>query len=220
MLFTTPTHWAALGITLVAGWLFGFASSSGGKKWKRQLEDAELAHAEQRDRDEQELRAAQARIRELEAQLKAAPDRTAPIAAAAVGAGAATLAHSGKDDSTPEADETKSWIPEGPSPPPLAMGTPEPAPQPAAQPIAPDLPPAPATAQEEVSAASTETNFPAAAPEATAPQDSGGTAEAAPTASDSAEPSTAPTEGVTVEEPVQKSTEWLPPHVRAEEPQH
>ncbi|RYD29846.1 MAG: hypothetical protein EOP57_01095, partial [Sphingomonadales bacterium] len=58
MLFTTPTEWAALGFTLIAGWFFGLASSSGGKKWKRQLEDAELNYASARDRDDAELREA------------------------------------------------------------------------------------------------------------------------------------------------------------------
>ena len=80
MLFTTPTEWAALGFTLIAGWLFGLASSSGGKKWKRQLEEAELNYASARDRDEAELWNAQIRIRDLERELR--DSRPAPSATA------------------------------------------------------------------------------------------------------------------------------------------
>ncbi|WP_066661674.1 hypothetical protein, partial [Sphingomonas sp. CCH9-H8] len=89
MLFTTPTEWVALGFTLIAGWLFGLASSSGGKKWKRQLEEAELNYASARDRDESELWNAQIRIRDLERELRdarSAPPPVAPVVATGGGA--------------------------------------------------------------------------------------------------------------------------------------
>lgn len=208
MLFTTPTEWAALGFTLVAGWFFGLASSSGGKKWKRQLEDAEVNYASARDRDDAELRAAKDRIRELERELRdarPAPSAAPVIGAAAAGAAAATLierAHDkaqDKGDAAPTPEPPSNWIPEGPPPPPLPMGTSE------AQPV--ESTPAPAPVQEEVAPASPVATFPAA--EGTTSADAGGADSVAPGSDDQGEPAGS------------VSNEWLPPHVRADTaPQH
>ncbi|MFN4096600.1 MAG: hypothetical protein ACK4GG_07515 [Sphingomonas sp.] len=203
MLFTTPTEWAALGFTLIAGWFFGLASSSGGKKWKRQLEEAEVNYASARDRDDAELRAAKDRIRELERELRdsrPAPSAAPVVGAAVAGAAAATLierAHDkaqDKGDAAPAPEPANNWIPEGPPPPPLPMRSSE------AQPVEPT--PAPAPVQEEVAPASPAATFPA--PESTAPADAGGTDPAAPRADDQGEPAGS------------VSNEWLPPHVRAD----
>lgn len=203
MLFTTPTEWAALGFTLIAGWFFGLASSSGGKKWKRQLEDAEVNYASARDRDEAELRTAQDRIRELERELRdsrPAPSAAPVVGAVAAGAAAPTLieraheASQDKGDAAPAPQPESSWIPEGPPPPPLPMGTSE------ASPAEPT--PAPAPVQEEVAPASPAATFPAA--ESTAPADAGGTDSAAPGTDDQGEPAGS------------VSDDWLPPHVRAD----
>ncbi|MCA1198221.1 hypothetical protein K9B35_09605 [Sphingomonas sp. R647] len=204
MLFTTPTEWAALGFTLIAGWFFGLASSSGGKKWKRQLEDAELNYASARDRDDAELRAAQDRIRELERELRdarPAPSAAPVVAAAATGAVGATLIERAQEkaEAAPAPPPSNTWIPEGPPPPPLPMSTAE------AQPVEPT--PAPAPVQEEVAPASPVATFPAA--ESGAPAAEGGADPAAAGTYDQGEP----TGSVT--------SEWLPPHVRAETaPQH
>ncbi len=204
MLFTTPTEWAALGFTLIAGWFFGLASSSGGKKWKRQLEDAELNYASARDRDDAELREAQDRIRELERQLRdvrPAPSAAPVVAAAATGAVGATLIERAQEkaEAAPAPPASSTWIPEGPPPPPLPMSTTE------AQPVEPT--PAPAPVQEEVAPAAPVATFPAA--ESGAPADEGGADSAAAGTHDQGEPAG----GVT--------SEWLPPHVRAETaPQH
>ena len=121
MLFTTPTEWAALGFTLIAGWLFGLASSSGGKKWKRQLEEAELNYASARDRDEAELWNAQIRIRDLERELRdsrPAPS-AAPVAATAAAAAAApTLIERVQEAAEAKPEETKAE-PEPPVPEPV-----------------------------------------------------------------------------------------------------
>ena len=203
MLFTTPTEWAALGFTLIAGWFFGLASSSGGKKWKRQLEDAEVNYASARDRDDAELRAAKDRIRELERELRdsrPAPSAAPVVGAAVAGAAATTLierAHDkaqDKGDTAPTPEPANNWIPEGPPPPPLPMGTSE------AQPV--ESTPAPAPVQEEVAPASPVATFPAA--EGSASADAGGTDPAAPGADDQGEPAGS------------VSNEWLPPHVRAD----
>lgn len=215
MLFTTPTEWTALGLTLVAGWLFGLASSSGGKKWKRQLEEAELNYASARDRDEGELWNAQIRIRDLERELRdaraaqAAPTPAAPVvAAAATGAAAPSLIERAQEKAESDAAEAPApaaaWIPEGPPPPPLPMSAAEPAP---AEPAPVETTPAPAPVQEEVAPASPVATFPAA--ESTAPAAAGGADSAAAGTHDQGEP------GGSV------SSEWLPPHVRAETaPQH
>lgn len=208
MLFTTPTEWAALGFTLIAGWFFGLASSSGGKKWKRQLEDAEINYASARDRDEGELRDARARVRELEQELRdarPAPSAAPLVGAAVAGAAAATLierAHDkaqDKGDAAPAPEPATNWIPEGPPPPPLPMGTSE------AQPV--EATPAPAPVQEEVAPASTAATFPAAA--SPTPADAGGADSTAPGPDDQGEPAGS------------VSNDWLPPHVRADTaPQH
>lgn len=210
MLFTTPTEWAALGFTLIAGWLFGLASSSGGKKWKRQLEEAELNYASARDRDEAELWNAQTRIRDLERQLRdsrPAPSATPAVATAAVAAATPTLIERAQEaaeekaaaEPAPAAQPETSWIPEGPPPPPLPMGTVE------AQPVDPT--PAPAPVQEEVAPASPVATFPAA--EGAAPAAEGGADSAASGTHDQGEPAGS------VSEP-QASDDWLPPHVRAD----
>jgi hypothetical protein len=66
--FHTITQLAALGLTLVAGWFLGLASSSGGRKWRERYQDLDLDHAGYRDRAETDLREAGRRIRELEAE--------------------------------------------------------------------------------------------------------------------------------------------------------
>lgn len=235
MLFTTPTEWAALGFTLIAGWLFGFASSSGGKKWKRQLEEAELNYASARDRDETELWNAQIRIRDLERELRdarSAPPPAAPVVATAAAAAAAptliervqeaaeakaavepapepTPAPTPEPTAEPSAEPAPapepeaSWIPEGPPPPPLPMGTVE------AQPVDPT--PAPAPVQEEVAPASPVATFPAA--EGPAPAAAGGADSAAAGTDDQGEP---------VRDLIETHTggDWLPPHVRADPRPH
>jgi hypothetical protein len=216
MLFTTPTEWAALGFTLIAGWLFGLASSSGGKKWKRQLEEAELNYASARDRDEAELWNAQIRIRDLERELRdsrPAPSATPVVATAAAAAAAPTLIERVQEAAqekaaaepvpAPAPQPEASWIPEGPPPPPLPMGTVE------TQPVDPT--PAPALVQEEVAPASPVATFPAA--ESPAPAAAGGADSAAAGTHDQGEPAGSVSEA-------QPSNDWLPPHVRADPRPH
>ena len=60
MLFTTPTQFAVLLLMLVIGWLFGFASHPGGRKWKAAYRDERAARTKDvAERD--------ARLRDLEA---------------------------------------------------------------------------------------------------------------------------------------------------------
>ena len=88
--FQTITQFVALGLTLIAGWFLGLASSSGGRKWRERYYDEELNSAGYRDRAETDLRDAARRIRELEdenARLRAAsvaaPEVAAPVIAPA-----------------------------------------------------------------------------------------------------------------------------------------
>jgi hypothetical protein len=65
MEFTAAT-WMILGLTLVLGWLLGIMSRSGGGRWKRELKTERERHAlELKERDAR-LKAADARIAELE----------------------------------------------------------------------------------------------------------------------------------------------------------
>ena len=66
--FVTATQWVALLLTLIAGWCFGYASSSSGRRWRERYLDAE------RDREQ--------RIRELEEEntrLRHELDRAVPV---------------------------------------------------------------------------------------------------------------------------------------------
>ena len=68
MLFHTPTQYLVLVLCLVAGWLFGLASSSGGRKWRERHHAEEIEHRRYRDETVAELKARDTRIRELEAE--------------------------------------------------------------------------------------------------------------------------------------------------------
>lgn len=66
--FETTTQFAALGLTLVAGWFLGLASASGGRRWRKRYRDADAEHTAYRERVERDLREAERRIRDLEAE--------------------------------------------------------------------------------------------------------------------------------------------------------
>jgi predicted flap endonuclease-1-like 5' DNA nuclease len=103
MLFHTPTQYLVLVLCLVAGWLFGLASSSGGRKWRERHHAEEIEHRRYRDETVAELKARDTRIRELEAErdraLRAAPVGTTgtyaagAVPVAATAAAAATTSH-------------------------------------------------------------------------------------------------------------------------------
>ncbi|MGN5373355.1 hypothetical protein [Sphingomonas hankookensis] len=82
MLFQTPTQFAVLALLLFAGWLFGLASSSGGRKWKQRLRDEEAAHKAYRAEVATDLKARDERLREVEAERdRLASERTTATAA-------------------------------------------------------------------------------------------------------------------------------------------
>ena len=92
MLFTTTTQFAALALCLIAGWFFGLASSSGGRKWKTRYAAEREAHAGYRKQGDTALAEANRRIADLErdnARLAKAADAVpvaaAPVAAAPIG---------------------------------------------------------------------------------------------------------------------------------------
>jgi len=58
----TANQWAILFLVLVLGWLLGMMSRSGGARWRRAAADERAAH----DKTRAELKAAHARIAELE----------------------------------------------------------------------------------------------------------------------------------------------------------
>ncbi|KQM60026.1 MULTISPECIES: hypothetical protein [unclassified Sphingomonas] len=91
MLFQTPTQFAVLALVLFAGWLFGLASSSGGKKWKQRYRDEEAAHKAYRAEVAADLKTRDERLREVEAERdRSATERgTATTTAAATATGAA-----------------------------------------------------------------------------------------------------------------------------------
>lgn len=91
MLFQTPTQFAVLALVLFAGWLFGLASSSGGKKWKQRYREEEAAHKAYRAEVATDLKTRDERLREVEAERdRLAKERsTAATTAAATATGAA-----------------------------------------------------------------------------------------------------------------------------------
>lgn len=88
MIFSTPTQFAVLALMLVIGWLFGFASHPGGKKWKQAYREEQAART-------REVAERDAAIRDLEARnaaltkdgAKIAPDRQAAAATPVAPAG-------------------------------------------------------------------------------------------------------------------------------------
>jgi hypothetical protein len=87
MLFSTPSQWAVLLLVLVAGWLFGLASHSGGRKWRDRYAAERDAHATYRRDADARVAEANARHAELEREnvrlAKAAPVTAATIRPAA-----------------------------------------------------------------------------------------------------------------------------------------
>ncbi|MBO9711340.1 hypothetical protein [Sphingomonas sp.] len=96
--FQTLTQWVALALTLIGGWFLGLGSASAGKRWREQFEDEEVAHASYRHQAELDLKEANRRIRELEAECETLRKQAesaaaaAPVAAAAVAAAPAVAA--------------------------------------------------------------------------------------------------------------------------------
>lgn len=74
MIFTTPTQFIALGLLFLVGWLWGYASHNGGRKWRRRHEEATQKYAAYRNEAESDLRDAKHRIATLEA-ANASPER-------------------------------------------------------------------------------------------------------------------------------------------------
>ncbi|KQM87648.1 hypothetical protein ASE67_08160 [Sphingomonas sp. Leaf23] len=98
MLFQTPTQFAVLALVLLAGWLFGLASSSGGKKWKQRHRDEEAAHKAYRAEVAADLKTREEHLREVEAERdRLAKERSTAAAttAAAAATGAAATSSSG-----------------------------------------------------------------------------------------------------------------------------
>lgn len=66
MLFTTATQYAVLALCLIAGWVFGLASTSGGRRWREKFRAEEIAHQAYRKDAEARIAAAETRAREAE----------------------------------------------------------------------------------------------------------------------------------------------------------
>ena len=85
--FQSPTQFTALVLTLIAGWLLGLGSSSGGRKWRDLYEEEAGDLANYRHQAETDLKEANRKIRDLQAEneslKKAATDAQAAAATAA-----------------------------------------------------------------------------------------------------------------------------------------
>ncbi len=96
MLFQTPTQFAVLALVLFAGWLFGLASSSGGKKWKQRYRDEEAAHKAYRAEVAADVKTRDERLREVEAERdRLAQERSTAATTAAATTGAAATGSGG-----------------------------------------------------------------------------------------------------------------------------
>lgn len=78
-------QWAVLLLVLVLGWLLGMASRSGGRRWKRELEDERTANETYRREHDGRIAAANTRIAELERERPAGIATGGAIGAAASG---------------------------------------------------------------------------------------------------------------------------------------
>ena len=123
MLFQTPTQFVILALLLVIGWLFGLASHPGGRKWRTAYDEQRLNHAGYRDDAEEQLKAADRRVAELERdnnRLRADLDKARSehhssvgptVAGAAVGAVAASALHSDKEPQpAAEPEARRGWF--------------------------------------------------------------------------------------------------------------
>lgn len=92
--FQSPTQFTALVLTLIAGWLLGLGSASGGRKWRDLYEEEAGDLANYRHQAETDLKEANRKIRDLTAECeslkKAATDAQASAAAAPAAAVAAS----------------------------------------------------------------------------------------------------------------------------------
>jgi len=66
MLISTPSQWAILALVLIAGWFFGLASHSGGRKWKDRYAAERDAHAAHRKDVETRVSDRDRRVADLE----------------------------------------------------------------------------------------------------------------------------------------------------------
>jgi predicted flap endonuclease-1-like 5' DNA nuclease len=95
--FQSPTQFTALVLTLIAGWLLGLGSSSGGRKWRNYYNEAVDEASSYRTEAETDLKEANRKIRDLEAEcerLKKAVTEAEATAAAPVAPVAAAPAAS------------------------------------------------------------------------------------------------------------------------------
>ncbi|SEM49614.1 hypothetical protein SAMN05192583_0406 [Sphingomonas gellani] len=95
MLYYTPSHWAVLALVLVAGWLLGLASHSGGRRWRERYVAERDAHAVYRKDADARIAEADRRRAEIErdhARLAAAAPVTAATVTPATTTTAATAA--------------------------------------------------------------------------------------------------------------------------------
>lgn len=74
MPFTSPFGWVLLGAALLAGWLFGVATSPAGRKWQKRFREREVIIAKYRREMEKALVKARNRVRQLEQERDAASD--------------------------------------------------------------------------------------------------------------------------------------------------
>lgn len=113
MLFDNATQFAVLALVLVIGWLFGFASHPGGRKWKQAYRDETAARAAERDALNARLRDSEARIATLETNnAKLARSHAAAPVPVARDVTAASAAHPafGAAAATPPAPRKRGWF--------------------------------------------------------------------------------------------------------------
>ncbi|WP_157216219.1 hypothetical protein [Flavisphingomonas formosensis] len=90
MLQFTTNQWAILGLVLVLGWLLGLLSRAGAGKWRKQAEEEQQLRLAAQERFEARIKAANARIAELE--------KSQPPVGAGTGAAIAAAASGKRDD--------------------------------------------------------------------------------------------------------------------------
>ncbi len=93
MLFQTPTQFAVLALLLLGGWLFGLASSSGGKKWKQRFRDEEAAHKAYRTEVATDLKTRESKLAEVEAERDRLLKERGTTTTAATATAAASASH-------------------------------------------------------------------------------------------------------------------------------
>jgi hypothetical protein len=109
MLISTPSQWAILALVLIAGWFFGLASHSGGRKWKDRYAAERDAHAAHRKDVDARVTDSDRRVAELQRE-NARLASAAPVAGVAATRSSTSVRPAASARPAYPAGERRGWF--------------------------------------------------------------------------------------------------------------